>query len=225
MDAHVGKYIFEKCILGHLKDKTRILVTHQLDCIKYASNIIVIEHGKIVEMGTYNQLLEKKDGHLQKLIKEHTAKESKHDEQLDDFTEVKDPIQERKRALSIVKGITEGTLMQVEERFQGAVSWKVLWSYFKHGGGVFVFLLIIFFYWFNQVSYVSSDIWISLWVQHTFKALNEWRYPWGYLFVYSGIGLVTSVISLIRYSILLTCSYLQMFNCFCIWFSCFKFNP
>ena len=30
VDPHVGKHIFEKCILGALAGKTRVLVTHQL---------------------------------------------------------------------------------------------------------------------------------------------------------------------------------------------------
>src|SRR6185437_7603136 len=38
VDAHVGKSIFDKCITGILKNKTRILVTHQvfLSFIQYS---------------------------------------------------------------------------------------------------------------------------------------------------------------------------------------------
>lgn len=30
VDAHVSKYLFETCVCGALADKTRVLVTHQL---------------------------------------------------------------------------------------------------------------------------------------------------------------------------------------------------
>lgn len=30
VDAHVGRHLFDRCICGLLKDKTRVLVTHQL---------------------------------------------------------------------------------------------------------------------------------------------------------------------------------------------------
>lgn len=42
VDTHVGKQLFEECILGYLKGKTRILVTHQLQFLKRADHIIVL---------------------------------------------------------------------------------------------------------------------------------------------------------------------------------------
>lgn len=42
VDTHVGKHLFEECILKHLHGKTRILVTHQLQYLKKADHIIVL---------------------------------------------------------------------------------------------------------------------------------------------------------------------------------------
>lgn len=42
LDAHVGRQIFKNCICGLLKDKTRILVTHQLGVTNQADSIIVV---------------------------------------------------------------------------------------------------------------------------------------------------------------------------------------
>lgn len=48
VDTHVGKQLFEECIMGYLKGKTRILVTHQLQFLKGADHIIVLnEVGRI----------------------------------------------------------------------------------------------------------------------------------------------------------------------------------
>ncbi|ERL84841.1 hypothetical protein D910_02265 [Dendroctonus ponderosae] len=42
VDTHVGKHLFEKCIKNYLNGKTRILVTHQLQYLKKADIIIVL---------------------------------------------------------------------------------------------------------------------------------------------------------------------------------------
>ncbi|XP_077580290.1 ATP-binding cassette sub-family C member 4-like isoform X1 [Stigmatopora nigra] len=56
VDAEVGKYLFEKCICGLLKNKCRILVTHQLQNLVAVDHIVVVKEGRIVTQGTYNEL-------------------------------------------------------------------------------------------------------------------------------------------------------------------------
>ena len=40
VDAHVGKHLFEECIKKFLEDKVVILVTHQIQYLKEADNIL-----------------------------------------------------------------------------------------------------------------------------------------------------------------------------------------
>ena len=47
LDANVKKSIFKNVIMGELKTKTRILVTHAIDFLHLADKIIVIKDGKI----------------------------------------------------------------------------------------------------------------------------------------------------------------------------------
>ena len=58
MDAHVGKHLFEECIKEFLKDKVVLLVTHQIQYLKQADNILVLKQGKITHQGTYEYVLE-----------------------------------------------------------------------------------------------------------------------------------------------------------------------
>ncbi|CAG9833837.1 unnamed protein product [Diabrotica balteata] len=58
VDTHVGKHLFESCIVNHLRGKTRILVTHQIQYLKKANLIVVINDGKIEAQGTFNELME-----------------------------------------------------------------------------------------------------------------------------------------------------------------------
>uniref|UniRef100_A0A673C8C9 Multidrug resistance-associated protein 4 n=1 Tax=Sphaeramia orbicularis TaxID=375764 RepID=A0A673C8C9_9TELE len=56
VDAEVGRHLFEECICGLLRKKPRILVTHQLQYLKAADEIIVLKEGHMVVRGTYTEL-------------------------------------------------------------------------------------------------------------------------------------------------------------------------
>ncbi|XP_062927402.1 canalicular multispecific organic anion transporter 1 isoform X1 [Mobula hypostoma] len=60
VDAHVGKHIFEQVIgpNGLLKDKTRILVTHNITFLPQTDNIVVLLDGSVSEVGSYKTLKE-----------------------------------------------------------------------------------------------------------------------------------------------------------------------
>ena len=51
-----------------IKGRTSIVIAHRLSTIRKANKIIVLDRGEIIEMGTHNQLLQKK-GHYYKLHK------------------------------------------------------------------------------------------------------------------------------------------------------------
>jgi ATP-binding cassette subfamily C (CFTR/MRP) protein 1 len=56
VDTHVGRHLFDRCICGHLKEKTRVLVTHQLQFVPAADAIVVMKGGRVAEYGTYEGL-------------------------------------------------------------------------------------------------------------------------------------------------------------------------
>jgi ABC-type multidrug transport system fused ATPase/permease subunit len=58
LDAHVGEKIMKEVILDYLKGKTRILVTHAIQYLKFVDRIMIINQGKIKWEGTYRSLLE-----------------------------------------------------------------------------------------------------------------------------------------------------------------------
>lgn len=43
VDTHVARNLFQNCIVKYLQDKTRILVTHQMQFLKQADVIVVLE--------------------------------------------------------------------------------------------------------------------------------------------------------------------------------------
>jgi len=58
VDSKVGRHIFQKCICGELKDKTRILVTHQIQFLKDVDYIYIMKDGAIISEGTYDMISE-----------------------------------------------------------------------------------------------------------------------------------------------------------------------
>lgn len=67
LDANNEKVIMEK-LNTFFKDKTVIVIAHRLSTVKNADQIIVLEKGKIVEIGNHQQLIEHK-GNYYHLVK------------------------------------------------------------------------------------------------------------------------------------------------------------
>mmetsp|Transcript_133973 Transcript_133973/g.232584 ORF Transcript_133973/g.232584 Transcript_133973/m.232584 type:complete len:1411 (-) Transcript_133973:84-4316(-) len=58
VDAHVGKALFDHCICDSLKSKTRVLVTHQVQFLERADQIIVVANNTVTFNGTYQEMQE-----------------------------------------------------------------------------------------------------------------------------------------------------------------------
>lgn len=70
VDAHTGSHLFQKCILDLLKQKTVLYVTHQVEFLPAADNILVLEDGIIAQAGKFNDLIEA-GANFSKLIGAH----------------------------------------------------------------------------------------------------------------------------------------------------------
>jgi ABC-type bacteriocin/lantibiotic exporter with double-glycine peptidase domain len=51
VDAHVGRHLFEQCIMGYLRGATRVLVTNQLHVLPRCDRVLVMHDGRIVQAG------------------------------------------------------------------------------------------------------------------------------------------------------------------------------
>jgi ATP-binding cassette subfamily B protein len=67
LDANNEKVIMEK-LDNFLADKTAVVIAHRLSTVKNAHQIVVLDKGKIVEVGNHNELIKKK-GNYYHLVK------------------------------------------------------------------------------------------------------------------------------------------------------------
>ena len=58
VDPAVANSIFMAGIMGYLKDKCVILVTHQLQFLRQASRILVLKDGSQAMLGTFDEITE-----------------------------------------------------------------------------------------------------------------------------------------------------------------------
>lgn len=68
IDARVGRQVFEAAIKKELKGKTVLFSTHQLQYMNQMDEIIVIDKGRLVERGTFEELNQIDNGYFKKMI-------------------------------------------------------------------------------------------------------------------------------------------------------------
>jgi subfamily B ATP-binding cassette protein MsbA len=59
--------LVQEAIVNLMKNRTSIVIAHRLSTIQHADFIVVIDDGRIVEMGNHEELIKKKNGYYNKL--------------------------------------------------------------------------------------------------------------------------------------------------------------
>ena len=178
VDAHVGRHIFDQAICGLLKDKCRILATHQLHVLSRCDRIVVLEDGTIRTIDTFNNLMANDEGFQNMMAA--TAQEDAEQVAVFDGGEV---AEEEKNVDRKKKAKKAAALMQEEERAVKSVSWSVYGAYLKASGSVLnapfaLFLLIL-----SQGANIVTSLWLSWWTS------DAWGYSTGeYIGVYASLG-------------------------------------
>ena len=72
----VSEELIQKATSEITKGRTSIIIAHRLSTIKKADNILVMKNGKVIEMGSHNELI-KSNGHYLDLYKKQFLKENR----------------------------------------------------------------------------------------------------------------------------------------------------
>nr|XP_045719631.1 ATP-binding cassette sub-family C member 2-like [Mirounga angustirostris] len=176
VDVHVGKQLFEKVIgsSGILKNKTRILVTHNLTLLPQMDLIVVMESGRIAHMGTYQELL-LKTRNLTNLLQAFSEREKAHALKrvsvINSRTILKDQILEQNDRPSLDQG--KQFSMKKEKIPIGGMKFSIILKYLQAFGWLWVWLSVAAYLGQNLVG-IGQNLWLSAWVKEA-KHKNEFR--------------------------------------------------
>ena len=174
VDAHVGRHIFDNAILGLMKDKCRILATHQLWVLNRCDRIVWMENGKIQAIDTFENLMRDHTG-FQTLM-ETTAIEK---------TEEMKPDEKKEEAGDKKKKKKGAALMQQEERAVASVSWSVYGAYVRASGTILNAPIVILVLLLSQGANIMTSLWLSYWTSDKYNLSIG-----AYIGIYAALGVV-----------------------------------
>ncbi|OAT11924.1 ATPase [Blastomyces gilchristii SLH14081] len=182
VDAHVGRHIMDNAICGLLKDKCRVLATHQLHVLSRCDRIILMDDGRISSIDTFDNLMRDNEVFRQLLAttsqEEDTSTTERSDEE--DEIEVESVEMPKKKAKASKPG---PALMQQEERAVSSVSWGVWRAYISSFGMVINGPLIILSLILSSGANIVTSLWLSYWTSDQFRLETG-----QYIGVYAGLA-------------------------------------
>ena len=194
LDPRVGRNVFNNCIKKALRGKTRVLVTHQLQYLNQVDHIIVVSEGRIVEQGTFDQLVAR-NGELNRLLSD--VQSFSEDSDLAQKDSKRKSMSGAQKKATDEKPNTPDQLIVDEERNMGAVGAATWWAYLKATGGISMAVMLLLEVILLQSSVVILSQWLTWWSENKF---SEKAGTW--IGIYDGIGFA-SVLFLGMYHILI----------------------
>ena len=189
VDVHVGMQIMQDCLIDYLQDVTRVMITHNLDYLKYVDYIYLMEHGKIAAHGTLDELkmnkgfiqLQKKEH--EKNDKEETTSPSSKDSpvgssfKLASLQEEENNSNKQEEEIDILRDNVEvsqpvvadtivESLTMSEDREKGNVKLDTLKILIEYWGGVKYFILLILIALARDVFLQGSNLYFGYWSDH-----------------------------------------------------------
>ncbi|XP_040284415.1 multidrug resistance-associated protein 5 isoform X1 [Bufo bufo] len=171
LDAHVGNHIFNSAIKKHMKSKTILFITHQLQYLVDCDEVIYMKEGCISERGTHEDLM-KLNGEYATIFNNLQLGDAPHVEvslKKNVSTSLKKPLDKGNKPGSVKKEkVTkkeDGQLMQMEEKGKGSVPWSVYGDYIQAAGGPFAFFIIMALFVLNVGSTAFSNWWLGYWIK------------------------------------------------------------
>ncbi|KAJ6788704.1 hypothetical protein PWT90_02426 [Aphanocladium album] len=207
VDAHVGRHIFDNAILGLLKDKCRILATHQLWVLNRCDRIIWMDNGKIRAIDTYDNLMRDEEG-FRTLMETNAVEKEEEEEEEVSAEDAAEEVEEKNKMERVETSAEDraknkqnkkqAMLMQQEERAEKSVPWSVYAGYIRSSGSLFNLPFVVLVLILSQGANIVTSLWLSWWTS------NKFGYSDGtYIGVYAALG-VAQAFLMFLFSVLLT---------------------
>ncbi|XP_069678144.1 ATP-binding cassette sub-family C member 4-like [Periplaneta americana] len=160
VDTFVGKHLYDKCINTYLKQKIRILVTHQIQFLKNADHIIILNNGIIEAQGTYDEVMSDKTVYT-KLLGLKSSSENEQGENEKQMLRLDKMISRQ-----LIEGNSDVPLNTQEEKLTPEISSKMgsnIINYIKSGANLYILTFSMLMFIMGQAALSCGDYWLSIW--------------------------------------------------------------
>ncbi|KAI8918385.1 P-loop containing nucleoside triphosphate hydrolase protein [Powellomyces hirtus] len=199
VDTNVGRHLFEKCIRGLLKDKACVLVTHQLQYVRSCDRVVVMESGRIMGDGSYDEVMRNPDSMFAHALREFAERPADMEKSIDDDEEPPRPVptivQPTPGAEDNTSAPTEGTsnagAMSEETITQGSISGKTYYQYFSSGSSLFTTIVLAVSLVLGEAIADVANWWLAHWSQQAPERKQEASNAW----IFFALVMATVIIS------------------------------
>ena len=163
VDPINSEKIFKNVLMDYLKNKTRILIKHEMKNIELFDKIIYLKNGKILFCGSYQELIKSKlyQFLIDEYSNENDIETSSSQKNLSSLL-----LKENPKNLSMgheKERIIKGRLIKDEELTWGSINKNLYIKFVLIMGGFSFFSIIIFISAMIQVCSLGSNIWLMNW--------------------------------------------------------------
>ena len=138
VDTNVRVQIFEKCIVGVLTNRLRVLATHDMQHLELADHVILLEKGRVTKQGNYHDVIHSAE--MKSCLVKRIPSTG--------LTAYKGHLDESQQISEAAENLftdTASLVMPDEDRAFGRVSWKTYWRYISAVLPRPLVILLIFF--------------------------------------------------------------------------------
>ncbi|KAK2353047.1 ABC transporter C family member [Trifolium repens] len=164
VDAHTAAILFSDCVMTALREKTVILDTHQVEFLSDVDSILVMEGGKVIQSGSYENLLTAGtafellvSAHKDSITNLNQDNENKKGSENEVLTK-----NQSEGEIASMKGPIGAQLTQEEEKVIGNVGWQPFWDYINYSKGTFMLCLIILAQSGFLALQIASTFWLAI---------------------------------------------------------------
>lgn len=222
VDEHVGRHLIDHVIgpLGLLKSKCKILATNSIGVLSIANNIHMVSNGKIVEHGTYDEIMKQESSLLRQLIKDFGKKKEELSNEGESESENEDKINlenlesDSDFEIDSLRRASDASLIPDDERNveeeeedeeakerkehleQGKVKWNVYLQYAKACNPTSVMIFLV-----STVLSMLVSVGANVWLKHWSEVNSRYGYNpdiLKYLGIYFLLGFGSSALVLVQ---------------------------
>ncbi|KAL7300052.1 hypothetical protein TKK_0007062 [Trichogramma kaykai] len=178
VDGQVGKRLFDECVRGLLADKTRVLITHQLQYIKEADKIIFMNDGRIEFQGDFDEF--SRNEQFMKHLPSEENEEEDNNEKIEEkklqkttsSSEIAVTTIDSKDSTATNANNSKDPSETQELIAKGKVPKRVYLKYFTAGASYFTLAILLLSFVLTQLSVSGFDYWLSYWTKQEEKKLK-----------------------------------------------------